>query len=132
MTTKGPRTMVDRIVWRRAKIIIAIPYPFIVLHLFEVYPFGDRVFGLSLITASVGYSGIESRFKRTWRQRILDADLRLCLSCGYDLHGSSESGNCPECGRRYRYKHLERLWSRWMILQFPSWRNRLSRRGPVK
>lgn len=127
METKGPRTIADQTSRRRANVVSTFAIVIIGLHIYEVYPFEGWEVGIVLFVGLTAYGGMEARIMRRWRDQVLDADFRICLNCGYDLRGSSETGNCPECGQRYTYRHLERLWSDWMVRQFPKWRSRLGR-----
>ena len=38
----------------------------------------------------------------------LPAELLPCFGCGYDLRGSANDGDCPECGRPFRRDALYR------------------------
>lgn len=38
----------------------------------------------------------------------LPAELLPCFGCGYDLRGSANDGDCPECGRPFRREELYR------------------------
>lgn len=41
---------------------------------------------------------IRPRVQRMYREVVRRNGVRVCLGCGYDLRGSTENANCPECG----------------------------------
>ena len=66
--------------------------------------------------AMLGYGSMR------WAQKIVrdlgrqchEADLSLCLRCGYCLIGLPEEHACPECGRHFELKHVQRSWQKWL------------------
>jgi len=50
----------------------------------------------AVIPATLGGAWLTSKPRR---RRDVRRELRLCLTCGYDLTGN-ESGTCPECGKK--------------------------------
>lgn len=53
-----------------------------------------------------------SRLARKHVRRASDKEFRVCWGCGYELHGLSDAGKCPECERAYEIAELQRKWGR--------------------
>jgi predicted RNA-binding Zn-ribbon protein involved in translation (DUF1610 family) len=51
-------------------------------------------------------------------RKVQAGEHSLCLRCGYDLRGTSESGVCPECGEPFTLAATRAAWAAWMV---PKW-----------
>ncbi len=60
-----------------------------------------RVWGIMLLLGCLFSAAIPFFFHRTiqrsLRRQLCDSGVPVCISCGYDLAGST-TGACPECG----------------------------------
>lgn len=60
-----------------------------------------------------------SRYKRWWMssfyRHLKEQEFRVCLDCGYDLHGLPDAHVCPECSRPYEIAELADSWRDWII-----------------
>ena len=54
------------------------------------------------------------RWITSFHRRLIELDLRLCLNCGYQLHGLPDAHTCPECSQPYQFDDLVAAWQRWI------------------
>lgn len=54
------------------------------------------------------------RAKVRYARVVLQNRGRVCIRCGYFLHGIPDEHACPECGKPYRLEQLRAEWLGWM------------------
>jgi uncharacterized paraquat-inducible protein A len=53
---------------------------------------------------------IGRRWVRTFMDRAVQEDYRICTECLYSLRGHGDSGRCPECGTDFNHAELVQAW----------------------
>lgn len=66
---------------------------------------------LAIVTTTFGAIWLTRRHKARIKRAVMAASGRACLGCVYDLSGMSETGACPECGRRFDIAADRRAWT---------------------
>lgn len=52
--------------------------------------------------------------RKRLRKRVELENYRMCIICGYLLHGLEDCGKCPECGTDYELGMLALTWRGWL------------------
>lgn len=77
----------------------------------------DALLALVVVVSELGGFWIRWRFYGRHLRKIclkaLNANLAICLDCGYSLEGLPESHRCPECGSAYQLAETKRKWKLW-------------------
>ncbi len=71
--------------------------------------------GVLLIGAAISLALVPRMLFRSFRTRLADNNLALCMNCGYALEGLPEAHKCPECGEGYDLTRVRANWDYWLV-----------------
>jgi hypothetical protein len=92
--------------------VVAVAAPFV---LWRLVPRVSPLWALPgiplvIVTTTFGTIWYTRRHKARIKRAVLAASGRACVACVYDLGGMSDTGDCPECGRRFDIAADRRSW----------------------
>jgi len=71
---------------------------------------------ISIVTTTFGAIWYSRRRTARIKRAVRAASGRACVGCVYNLDGLGDTGQCPECGRRFDTAADRRSWERAQML----------------